>query len=546
MASRNRSATPRSGSFWLFSILIGISLLLLFALTWQSVRAARSNVKIAESVLHDYSELAVEQYALHLKQYFGYWWSYQLGLLITEQFEAVEDGQETQLAIGEDAPPTLAAASAALGTIYRLDRNGGRIRILQGEPLVDSRRLFEIVDENTGRDRFLVRHLEAADGGIVLVVLYPVTGKPYWYGVSYFPSAVVNRLRLVFENWPLLPAPLARDLENNRGIQIRLQAPSGEILFESSEETTSLDSDRALKAELNMADDYQGLFADYRISATLDPGLADQLIIGGMPKSRLPTLIALMVLTQIVLVAIFWVLYKERAVARMRNDFVSRVSHEFRTPLTQIRMFAETLLLGREKTPDDRRNQLNIINREAKRLSHLVSNVLTLAGQERKQVRTDLQPVRICALLVEIIEEYRSMLVHSATAIELSGCSGIGQDIRAKMDPEAFVQVMINLLDNACKYGPEGQTVRVSFKPEHDFCRIAIEDHGPGIPEHEREKIWQLYYRLDREEARAINGTGIGLPIARELLAAMHGECHVETADAGGARFVVKLEKVQP
>lgn len=529
----------------MFSTLVAASLLLLLALTWQSIRAARSNVEIVEGVLEDYTELAVEQYALHLKQYFGYWWSYQLGLLITEQFEGAANSGSVRLDIGDDAPPTLQAAATALGTIFRLDPSTSSAVVLQGQPLVDDQRLFEVIARNPDRDRFLARHMEIESGEVILVALYPVPGKPYWYGISYLPDAVGKRLRFVFENWPLLPGPLAENIGKNEGIHIRFETPSGQTLFDSDSDSTGDGGIERPLAQLTMADDYQGLFADYRITATLDPALADQLIIGGVPRGRLPVLIVLMVLTQIVLIAIFRVLYKERSVARMRSDFVSRVSHEFRTPLTQIRMFAETLLLGRERDSEDRARQLRIINREAKRLGHMVSNVLTLAGRERKQFNMTLQPARVCDLLAEIIDEYRSMLVHSNTTIELLGCQGRQQNLRAQLDPEAFTQVMTNLLDNACKYGPEGQTIRVEFRADEGRCEIAVEDEGPGVPESERERIWQLYYRLDREEQRAINGTGIGLPIARDLLAAMNAVCRVESAPAGGARFVVSLKRMQ-
>jgi len=489
--------------------------------------------------------LAAGQYVIHLRQYFGYWWSYQLGLSIIEEFENATDGASSKLDIGDSASATLGAAADSVESIFRLNADPEEFQVIQGEPPISRQRLVEVVEANPNRDRLLVRHMETNTGESIFVVLYPVAGQSYWYGFNFKSDALAERFRFVFENWPLLPEPLVGDLEKNHGIRIKLIAPEGGVAFESIRDISDGRRVEFSVDQVSISDNYEGLFAGFRVSASLDPELADMLIIGGVPKSRLPTLVALMVLTQIVLVAIFWVLFKERAVARMRSDFVSRVSHEFRTPLTQIRMFAETLLLGRERNADDRERQLRIINREAKRLGHMVSNVLTLAGQDRRQFHTQLQAVPVCELLVGIIDEYRTMLVHSDTTIELTGCNGRRSAIRAILDPEAFTQVMTNLLDNACKYGPKGQTIRIAFESDQEHCRIAVEDEGPGIPESEREKIWQLYYRLEREDKRAINGTGIGLPIARELLTAMKGSCRIESASGGGARFVVSLEKVK-
>jgi len=371
---RTQTFSSAGRNFWIFILLIGASLLLLLALTWQSIRTARSNIEIVESVLNDYAELAVEQYARHLRQYFGYWWSSQLGLLITEQFDGSSSTAGHELDVGDNAPQPLEAASNAVAAIFKLGENSGVFEVLQGELNVEQSRLFQILGEQPNRERFVARHLETDGGTNVLAVLYPVAGNSYWYGVTFRAEIVARQFRFVFENWPLLPEPLAKGLEKNQGIRIQFETPAGKKVFVSGPKMLGDREIGTPTAQLEMADDYQGLFAGFRLTASLDSSMAEQLIIGGLPKSRLPVLVALLVLTQIVLAGIFWVLHKERSVARMRSEFVARVSHEFRTPLTQIRMFAETLLLGRELGPDDRIRQLGIINREAKRLGHMVSN----------------------------------------------------------------------------------------------------------------------------------------------------------------------------
>jgi len=479
-----------------------------------------------------------------ISQYFGYWWSYQVGLLITRQLEQNPDLEIAGIELPEGAPRSLHQALSGMTGMFRVDVDQQAIDWLDGSSSIDSEVLLQLVPPEAPVDGLLIEHPRDTNGDITLTALFPVGDEPYWYGIVYGPEAIENGMRVLFETYRLFPEGILDDVSGNEGIHLRVVAPSGEVVFASAPTAEPMPRDQRIVMEHRIMGDYQGIFGNFSIVTELEPSLAERLVIGGLPRSNLPMLITLMVLTQIVLIAIFWVLYKERSIARMRSDFVSRVSHEFRTPLTQIRMFAETLLLGRERNPEDRDHQLRIINREAKRLSHMVSNVLTLAGRDRKQFHTELQAVHICELLTGIIDEYKSMLVLSGTRIQLTGCSGRRREMRAMLDPEAFTQVMTNLLDNACKYGPEGQTISIDFNVEGDTCLISVEDEGPGVPESEREQIWQLYYRLEREEERAINGTGIGLPIARELLAAMNGHCTVETASGGGARFVISLERM--
>ncbi len=111
----------------------------------------------------------------------------------------------------------------------------------------------------------------------------------------------------------------------------------------------------------------------------------------------------------------------------------------------------------------------------------------------------------------------------------------------ANVDADAIRQVLLNLLDNAIKYGPQGQTVKVELYQMSNKACIAVSDQGPGVPESERERIWGGYYRLERERDSAIAGTGIGLAVVGELIEKHDGTVRVEDRDPGGARFVIEL-----
>lgn len=542
--TRRIHSTPTPRSAWLFSILFVAALVLLIALTWQSIHSARSNVEIARAVISDYTSIVGGEFERPMRQYFGYWWSYQVGQLLVPQLENHPELGIDELEIPERAPVSMRQSIPAIAGIFRLETDPVRVEWLDGEAVVADAGIAAMLPAAADQEGLSIHHPPARDGSATMTALYPVPGKRYLYGATFAADAIEDGLQRLFDSYRLFPSGILEKIEGNEGIYLRVFTPSGELAFESEMSAELAQTDQRIVKQHTIGGDYYGLFDGYTIVTELDPSLAERLVIGGLPQSRLPILITLLLLTMGVLGAIIWVLNKERALAAMRAEFVSRVSHELRTPLTQIRLSAETMLLGRSRDSIDAERQLRIINREAKRLGHMVSNVLTLTGRDRAPFIAEIHEQRVCARLAQIISDYRSMLAHSETRIELIGCEGPAGEIRAALDREAFTQVILNLLDNACKYGPPGQRVRVLFKAEEDNCTIAVEDQGPGVPASEKARVFGLYERLERDENRAVNGTGIGLPIARELTEAMGGRCWVEDAPSGGARFVVQLRRV--
>jgi signal transduction histidine kinase len=269
----------------------------------------------------------------------------------------------------------------------------------------------------------------------------------------------------------------------------------------------------------------------------LDPQAAPKLVIGGLPQSRLPILLALLGLSAGLVVAALAVQRRAQALARLRADFVSRVSHELRTPLTQIRMFAETLLLGRVRSDSERRRSLKIIDKEARRLSHLVDNVLLFSRGERRRLRLTPRPLDLAALVRSLLIEFAPP-AHSSR-IRLAATPP--DPSMARADPDAVRQILLNLLDNAVKYGPAGQEIQVGLRRVDSALQVWVEDQGPGIPRAERSRVWQSFERLDRDRDSAVGGAGIGLAVVRELAELQGGRAWVEDGQRGGARFVVEL-----
>ena len=226
---------------------------------------------------------------------------------------------------------------------------------------------------------------------------------------------------------------------------------------------------------------------------------------------------------------------REQQLVRARSDFVSSVSHELRTPLTQIRMFAETLLLDRVRSPGERQRSLEIIDREARRLTNLVENVLRFSREERGEDRIDTQARDVVPLVRRLLADFEPLVAGRARLKATVPDRAI-----ARVDEEALHQILLNLLDNAVKYGPDGQEVRLGVSIEGPRVVFSVEDEGPGIPEAERRRVFERYYRLPRDRRSPVAGTGIGLAVVRDLARLHEGEARVEPSLLG-ARLVLEV-----
>src|SRR6266498_2881126 len=277
---------------------------------------------------------------------------------------------------------------------------------------------------------------------------------------------------------------------------------------------------------------------DLYAQATLRASVADQLIIGGLPRSRLPLILGLLALTAALIGTALVQLRRESQLTRLRTDFISGVSHELRTPLAQIRMFSETLTLGRVRSDEERRRSLAIIDQEARRLTHLVENLLHFSRSERQTAHITPEPTALAPLVQEVIDGFAPLAAARGATVSAS----VPEDLVVPADPGAVRQMLLNLLDNAVKYGPAGQEVRISATRENGVARLWVDDGGPGIPRADRERVWERFWRLERDRESSVAGSGIGLAVVRELASLHHGRAWIdESGDAGGTRVVIEL-----
>jgi signal transduction histidine kinase len=378
----------------------------------------------------------------------------------------------------------------------------------------------------------------AADGPEVLA--YELSnegrGESAVYGFVLPIHAVGEAFDVAFRDEPLLPEALTSGLSNEEIFVARVVTPDGRIVYESSAGTSSNVVRQALYPELG----------GMEIEMGVSDAAADALVSGGVPASRMPSIMLLLLLTCGLLGTAVWQLRREAELAQLRADFVSGVSHELLTPLTQIRMFGETLQLGRVRNAEERARAIEIIVDESTRLAHQVENVLMFSRGERDVLRLHPVETDLAALVAEVVEGYEPLAEAEGASIRLA----IESEPRCKIDPDATRQVLLNLLDNAVKYGPSRQVIEVGLSESDDGRHVTlwVDDEGPGIPEADRHRIWDPYVRLDRDRDGATGGSGIGLAVVRRAVEAQRGDVRVERSHRlghSGTRFLIELPTAQ-
>lgn len=490
--------------------LLSVSLLLVGILGWQAWRIQQANAAVAESVLREYAILVADEYGRRAMAGLGYYGYFPLVQRIADL--------PSPRAMREATPDTTVASN-----YFRITAGQRQIEIKDVSPGIDALLGRLAAAPPTANGPFMSARTDDGAEQVIYVVQPNDEVSPRTAGFVVNNTAIGELLLDVYESGPLLPVSLAGGRVSNEMLFLRVSDPAGAILFEVNSQY-----DSALRIEKALPSDYQGVVDGFTVQASLDPDSAAELIIGGLPGSRLPLLLIVMALLLGLMLAAIWLLRREQAVIRMRTDFVSQVSHELRTPLTQIRMFAETLLLDRVSNADDKQRALKIIDRESQRLSHLVDNILRFSGPTNGY-QLDCRPQELAPIVREVCNIVQATTERVAFSIDAD------ETVAANVDADALRQILLNVLDNALKYGPPDQEIRIELRARGHRVQLSVADQGPGIPEPERQKVWQSFYRLDREQQTAISGTGIGLAIVSELVQAMQGRCWIDSL-AGGTR----------
>jgi signal transduction histidine kinase len=239
----------------------------------------------------------------------------------------------------------------------------------------------------------------------------------------------------------------------------------------------------------------------------------------------------------------YWLGIKQIALAEQRMNFVSSVSHELKTPLTSILMYSQMLKSGMVKSADIQLEYHNFIYFESERLSRLINNVLQLSNLSRNKEVINLEYVGLETLQDIIASKVSTLIDKHDFVLNFHLGKDIPDEFEACVDLDAFVQIVINLVDNAVKFYNGAKITEVTrqkidigfslIKNSTDKLRFSIRDFGPGISSAQRDKIFELFYRCGNELTRTTSGTGIGLALVNELVHAQGGEIGVKAEQPG-------------
>ena len=224
--------------------------------------------------------------------------------------------------------------------------------------------------------------------------------------------------------------------------------------------------------------------------------------------------------------------------AEMRSQFVSSVSHELKTPLTAIRMFAETLRLGRSKNPKTQEEYLDTIVNESERLSRLLNNVLDFSKIEQGKKAYRAEPTSLYDVIRASAQAMEYPLSQKGFALRLDTEEGL-PDVR--VDKDALEQAILNLLSNAVKYSRDSREIELGLKRKDDWALIQVSDHGVGIDPREQKRIFEKFYRVASAENERIPGTGLGLALVSHFVKAHGGVVEVKSAPGQGSTFSIYL-----
>ncbi len=233
---------------------------------------------------------------------------------------------------------------------------------------------------------------------------------------------------------------------------------------------------------------------------------------------------------------------REMLLAEQRVNFVNQVSHELKTPLTNIRLYAELL---DENLPEDAKNSgeqqrfrhyLEVITSESQRLSRLIGNVLNFSRSKRNRLVLRKETAVVDDIIQSTLKNFAPSLKARNVAIEFK--AGAGKSV--EVDPDALEQILNNLFSNTEKYAAAGGRLYIESHNRNGRTRITVQDHGPGIPKRDAARIFQPFYRISSKTTDGVAGTGIGLSIARELARLHGGDLTLEPSDQG-ARFKIEL-----
>jgi len=306
---------------------------------------------------------------------------------------------------------------------------------------------------------------------------------------------------------------------------IRVSEPGGHVLYE----TGPTPDDRFEVERVMSVPSFEGVKLELRYR---DRSIEEEVRRLAITKTGLIGLIDVMLLAGLYLV--FTNVRRELHLSRLKSDFVANVSHELKTPLALIRLFAETLELGRVPGEGKARQYYRVINKESQRLTQLINNILDFSRIEAGRKEYRFVPTDVGAVVRDVVEAYRFPIEHQGFRLDVE----IADDIpEVSVDPEALSQALLNLVNNAIKYSKGDYYLGLDVRRDGERLVISVADHGVGIPRGEQKKIFEKFYRVENTLVHTTKGSGLGLALVQHIMEAHGGSVELTSAPGEGATF---------
>ncbi|PYQ23443.1 MAG: two-component sensor histidine kinase [Acidobacteria bacterium] len=311
---------------------------------------------------------------------------------------------------------------------------------------------------------------------------------------------------------------------------VRVSEPSGEVVYETAPTRSDVNFEVSREME---TPSFRGLKLAMRYR--------DLSIEQGVRRWQHWTLI-LIGFIDIMLGAGLYLVYsnvrRELHLSRLKSDFVANVSHELKTPLALIRLFAETLELGRVPSEDKARQYYQVINKESQRLTQLINNILDFSRIEAGRKEYRFAPTDVGRIVSDVLEAYRFQIEQQGFVLEVRVADDLPE---VEADKEALAQAVLNLVNNAIKYSRDEKYLRLDLHREGDKVLLSVTDRGIGVAKGEQKKIFEKFYRAEDSLVHETKGSGLGLALVQHIMQAHGGSVEVESAPGKGSTFTLVL-----
>jgi len=440
-------------------------------------------------------------------------------MLLRHTEDGFLDRLQTLLSIGggDRALDELVAQTPLIRRLYVFDR-GGRLlypKVRRDEDAAVFTRLVAEVSKGFW-DRGGKREIVAGDQ-VCLAVMVKSRDEPVL--VAYSRDLVVLRRDIFEATLGTLESPTIVAVLDHEGRPVYSRAP--------------LD-----RAEQVLSVGFREGLPNWRVAVYQPPGVSPRQAVRRQVAVFTGAFGALLAVIVAGIVVTWRLMRRETEMARLKSDFVANVSHDLKTPLSVIRMFGETLDMGRVTDETRRQEYYRVITRESERLSRLIDNVLDFSRIESGRRTYARLPTAVEPLVRETLEAFEYPLAQQGFKVE----TRIAPDLpEVALDADAVGQALANLIDNAIKYSGDTKAIAVEAAVADGRLALAVADQGIGIPAAEHARIFEKFYRVGRSETQGRRGSGVGLALVRHVAEAHGGRVTVESRPGEGSRFTLWL-----